>query len=80
MKAVFFILESRKDYLAHMNTLLYIDPNIGMMIAQGAVAAFAGFVLFYKTVIATIKGWLGMNKDDDSSFDDMYDEQELKDD
>ena len=51
------------------------------MIAQGAVAAFAGFVLFYKTVIATIKGWLGMNSNtDDSSFDDMYDENDLKDD
>ncbi len=64
-----------------MNFLLYIDPNIGLMIAQGAVAAFAGFVLFYKTVIATIKGWLGMNSNtDDSSFDDMYDENDLKDD
>lgn len=64
-----------------MNVLLYIDPNIGMMIAQAAVAAFAGFVLFYKTVVATVKGWFRIgNKPSDSSFDDIYEEQDLNDD
>lgn len=63
-----------------MNFLLYIDPSLGMMLAQAAVAAFAGFVLFYKTVIATIKGWLGIStKTDDSSFDEMYEDDDLKD-
>lgn len=63
-----------------MNTLLYIDPSIGMMIAQAAVAAFAGFVLFYKTVMIKVKSWLGINKKvDDSSFDESYEKQELKD-
>ncbi|MGB5982467.1 MAG: hypothetical protein WBG46_10020 [Nonlabens sp.] len=59
--------------------LLYFDPGLGAMIAQAAIAAFAGFVLFYKTVIATIKGWLGMNAEDKDSFDDAY-EEEAKDD
>ncbi|GAK76324.1 MULTISPECIES: hypothetical protein [Nonlabens] len=63
-----------------MNTLLYIDAGLGMMIAQAAIAAFAGFVLFYKTLIIKIKGWLGItSKTDESSFDDMYDEKDLKD-
>ena len=63
-----------------MNMLLYIDPSIGMMIAQAAVAAFAGFVLFYKTVIGKIKNWLGISeKTDDSSFDEIYEEQDIKD-
>ena len=53
--------------------LLYFDPGLGAMIAQAAIAAFAGFVLFYKTVIATVKGWLGMNTKEEDSFDDAYD-------
>lgn len=54
---------------------LYFDPGLGAMIAQAAIAAFAGFVLFYKTVIATVKGWLGMNpKNKSDSFDDAYDQ------
>ncbi|PQJ31003.1 hypothetical protein BST92_03225 [Nonlabens arenilitoris] len=62
-----------------MNILLYLDPGLGMMIAQAAIAAFAGFVLFYKTVVAKIKGWLGIkNKNEDSNFEDMYDDNDLK--
>ncbi|MBF4985809.1 hypothetical protein FNJ87_16250 [Nonlabens mediterrranea] len=62
-----------------MNMLLYLDPGIGAMIAQAAIAAFAGFVLFYKLIISKIKGWLGItNKSDDSNFDDMYKDQDLK--
>lgn len=54
--------------------ILYFDPGLGAMIAQAAIAAFAGFVLFYKTVIATVKGWLGMNtKNETDSFEDSYD-------
>jgi hypothetical protein len=54
--------------------ILYFDPGLGAMIAQAAIAAFAGFVLFYKTIISIVKGWLGMNpKDDTDSFDDAYD-------
>ncbi len=76
----FFYCSFRKDYLAIMNVLLYIDPSIGMMIAQAAVAVFAGIVLFYKTVIGKIKSFLGISKKTDaSSFDDMYEEQDLKD-
>jgi len=55
--------------------LLYFDPGLGAMIAQAAIAAFAGFVLFYKTVIATVKSWLGMNADEKDSFDDAYEEE-----
>lgn len=60
-----------------MNTLLYIDPSIGMMIAQAAVAAFAGVILFYKTVISKIKSWLGITPPEDTtSFDDLYDDHD----
>lgn len=53
--------------------MLYFDPGLGAMIAQAAIAAFAGFVLFYKTVITTVKGWLGMSsKKDQDSFEDSY--------
>ncbi len=59
--------------------ILYFDPGLGAMIAQAAIAAFAGFVLFYKTVIATVKGWLGMQDKNSDSFDDAFeDESESK--
>ncbi|MEN8817584.1 MAG: hypothetical protein ABF274_12055 [Nonlabens sp.] len=58
-----------------MNYLLYFDPGLGAMIAQAAIAALAGFVLFYKTVVATVKGWLGLRKaKKESSFDNSYDQ------
>lgn len=61
-----------------MNFMYYIDPSIGMMIAQAALAAAAGFVLFYKNALATIKGWLGIyKKKDESDFDSTYDDQDL---
>ena len=56
--------------------LLYFDPGLGAMIAQAAIAAFAGFVLFYKTVIATVKGWLGMNNQEKDSFDEAYENED----
>jgi len=56
-----------------MNLSLYFDPGLGAMIAQAAIAAFAGFILFYKTCIAYVKGWLGMNKKEgEDSFDEAY--------
>jgi hypothetical protein len=58
-----------------MNYILYFDPGLGAMIAQAAIAALAGFVLFYKTAITTIKGWIGLKKQQkDSSFDSNYNE------
>jgi hypothetical protein len=58
-----------------MNYLLYFDPGLGAMIAQAAIAALAGFVLFYKTVVATVKGWLGLRKaKKEGSFDSSYDQ------
>ncbi len=57
-----------------MNYFLYFDPGLGAMVAQAAIAALAGFVLFYKTVVATVKGWIGLrNQKKDSSFDNNYD-------
>ncbi len=54
--------------------MLYFDPGLGAMIAQAAIAAFAGFVLFYKTIIAVVKSWLGMTpKAESDDFDDAYD-------
>ncbi|OUS13657.1 hypothetical protein A9Q93_09075 [Nonlabens dokdonensis] len=56
-----------------MNYPFYFDAGLGAMIAQAAIAALAGFVLFYKTVIAVIKGWLGMRKEKkNGSFDSSY--------
>jgi hypothetical protein len=58
-----------------MNHLLYFDPGLGMMIAQAAIAALAGFVLFYKKVITVVKGWIGLKKQQkDSSFDSNYEQ------
>lgn len=56
-----------------MNFILYFDPGLGAMIAQAAIAAFAGFVLFYKTFMNFIKGWLGLRKKEkEDSFDKAY--------
>ena len=59
--------------------VLYFDPGLGAMIAQAAIAAFAGFVLFYKTVIATVKGWLGMKTQEKDSFDEAYEKDDEED-
>jgi hypothetical protein len=32
------------------------------MAAKAAIDTLAGFVLFYKTVVATVKGWIGLRK------------------
>lgn len=56
-----------------MNFSLYFDPGLGAMIAQAAIAAFAGFVLFYKTCMMYIRGWLGVKKKEETdSFDEAY--------
>ena len=56
-----------------MNLPFYFDPGLGAMIAQAAIAAFAGFLLFYKTCVAYIKAWFGMKKKKDvDSFDEAY--------
>jgi hypothetical protein len=56
-----------------MNLSLYFDPGLGAMIAQAAIAAFAGFILFYKTCMSYIKAWLGIKKNKDAdSFDEAY--------
>jgi hypothetical protein len=58
-----------------MNYLLYFDAGLGMMIAQAAIAAIAGFVLFYKKVILLVKGWFGLRKQNkEGSFDSSYDQ------
>ncbi|WP_194850109.1 hypothetical protein [Nonlabens antarcticus] len=56
-----------------MNFILYFDPGLGAMIAQAAIAAFAGFVIFYKTCMMYIKEWLGIKKKKGpDSFDEAY--------
>lgn len=56
-----------------MHFSLYFDPGLGAMIAQAAIAVFAGFVLFYKTCINFIKGWFGLRKKEkEDSFDKAY--------
>lgn len=36
-------------------TLLYIDPGTGMIILQFLISLFAGVVIFFKKIKATIK-------------------------
>jgi len=56
-----------------MHFTLYFDPGLGAMIAQAAIAAFAGFLLFYKTCVNFIKGWLGLRKKEkEDTFDQAY--------
>lgn len=45
-------------------TLLYFDPGLGAMIAQGLVAIVAGVVLFSKNALFKIKSMLGLIKED----------------
>jgi len=47
---------------------LYFDPGLGAMIIQGLVAFAAGILLFSKNVMYKIKGFLGLNKDEDEEY------------
>ena len=44
--------------------VLYFDPGLGAMIAQGLVAIVAGVVLFSKNALYKIKLMLGLVKED----------------
>ena len=51
---------------------LYFDPGTGALIVQFLAAAVAGFLLFYKTMMAKIKSLFGMkSKNDDDFMDDI---------
>lgn len=39
---------------------LYFDPGTGALIIQFFAAAVAGFLMFYKTVVAKIKAFFGI--------------------
>ncbi len=53
-------------------TFLYFDPGTGALIAQFLAAAVAGFLLFYRTVIAKIKSIFGFkSKNNDDLPDDL---------
>ena len=50
---------------------LYFDPGLGAMIIQGLVAAAAGILLFSKGVMYKIKGFFGLNKEEDDNYDSI---------
>lgn len=58
------------------NFILYFDPGLGALIAQGIAAIVAGFVLFSKNAMYKIKSFLGLYKPepyDDIDIDDDMD-------
>lgn len=50
---------------------LYFDPGLGAMIIQGLVAFAAGILLFSKGVLYKIKGFFGLNKEEDDDYDSI---------
>lgn len=50
---------------------LYFDPGLGAMIVQAVVAAAAGVLLFSKGVMYKIKGFLGLLKEEDTTYDSI---------
>lgn len=58
--------------------LLYFDPGLGAMIAQALVAAFAGIVLFTKSLKYKILHFFGLRKNEESA--DEFDNIDIEDD
>ena len=52
-------------------SFLYFDPGLGAMIVQAVVAAAAGVLLFSKGVMYKIKGFLGLLKEEDDTYDSI---------
>ncbi|MGK0386873.1 MAG: hypothetical protein ACI849_001492 [Patiriisocius sp.] len=50
---------------------LYFDAGTGAMIVQAIVAAAAGVLLFSRGVMYKIKGFLGLLKDEDDTYDSI---------
>ena len=50
---------------------LYFDPGLGAMIVQAVVAAAAGVLLFSRRVMYKIKGFLGILKEEDTTYDSI---------
>mgnify|MGYP000243767660 FL=1 len=50
---------------------LYFDPGLGAMIVQAAVAAAAGVLLFSKGVMYKVKGFLGLLKEEEDTYDSI---------
>ncbi|MDN3725188.1 hypothetical protein QRD02_12430 [Aequorivita sp. SDUM287046] len=59
-----------------MNFFLYFDPGIGAMIAQVAVAAIAGVLLFSKLVMYKVKSFFGFKKEEEDTYDSIDVEEE----
>ena len=60
---------------------LYFDAGTGLLIVQAIAAAAAGVLLFSRGVMYKIKGFFGLNKDDNDPFDSIdIDETEDTDD
>lgn len=50
---------------------LYFDPGLGAMIVQAVVAAAAGILLFSKGVMYKVKGFFGLNKEEEDPYDSI---------
>ena len=50
---------------------LYFDPGIGAMIAQAAVAAVAGVLLFSKLIMYKVKSFFGFKKEEEDTYDSI---------
>ncbi len=60
---------------------LYFDAGTGLMLVQAIAAVAAGVLLFSKGVMYKVKGFLGLNKDDEDPYDSIeIDETEDTDD
>lgn len=55
---------------------LYFDPGTGALIVQFLAAATAGFLMFYKSVIAKIKSIFGIKDNKQNDFLDDIDTKE----
>jgi hypothetical protein len=57
---------------------LYFDPGTGALIVQFIAAGVAGFLLFYRTVVAKIKSIFGIKSKVEDDFMDENESTENK--
>lgn len=50
---------------------LYFDAGTGMLIVQAIAAAAAGILLFSKGVMYKVKGFFGLNKEEEDPYDSI---------
>ncbi len=50
---------------------LYFDPGLGAMLVQAVVAAAAGVLLFSKGAWYKVKGFFGLLKEEEDTYDSI---------